>query len=122
MEAWIHKKTLLIENLLSMTSQLIDSVGTEDWDQFDAHLRRRAQLFSELQKLDTQFGGHPSGEEGKWLKQLQALDEMGKVLEDRMLSKKVETIQGIQASRDQKLEWVRENLLNQRGNRVELKA
>jgi hypothetical protein len=122
MEAWIHKKSLVIENLIAVTSSLIRSVDAEDWTQFDISLRRRAQLFSELQQLDLQFGSVPSGEEGKWLKQLKLLDDMGTSLQGHMMQKKLESSREINATRDERVQWINDNLLTGRGHHIEVKA
>lgn len=122
MEAWIHKKSLVIENLFSVTANLIESVEAEDWSQFDITLNRRSQLFSELQRIDQKFGTQICGEEAKWLNQLKQIDEMGRVLQSKMFEKKDSSKEALKRARHEKVEWVRENMLQAQGNSLEIKG
>jgi hypothetical protein len=116
MEAFIHSKGDTIQNLLNVTSSLLNEIDSGNLDQIDYGLSERARLFSQLVQLDKDSSAKATELDEKWMQQLQSLKEMDAVLMQKLENQLNDTKRAMRVENQAKENLLRTEMVDRKGS------
>ncbi|PIR21986.1 MAG: hypothetical protein COV44_10360 [Deltaproteobacteria bacterium CG11_big_fil_rev_8_21_14_0_20_45_16] len=118
MEAIVKKKSALIEDLLSLTHNLIVEIDSGDPQPVDDKLKQRALILRELERVDRKIGTRSTTDDQRWMNQLEKVIEMDFQLKLRLelMMKDAET--QLRKDRRIKTDLLEEFMLGSKGNKI----
>jgi hypothetical protein len=118
MDVWLTKKNVLIENLFSSTTELLNVCRAANWDALDKCIADRAHLLDQIVACDKKVETTPTVLQEKWKSLLSTVkkhdEEICKILEKNSQQVGRQLIQ----LHDRKIETIRELDLDPRGNQL----
>jgi len=118
MEAIVKKKSALIEDLLSLTHNLIVEIDSGDSQPVDDKLKQRARLLGELERVDQKIGARSTSDDQRWINQLQKVIEMDFQLKSKLELMMKDTETKLKRDRRVKTDLLEEFMLGSKGNKI----
>lgn len=122
MEAIVDKKSKTIDQLIGLSTQMIESLSKGKMDDVDLYLQNRASLFSDLEYFDDLIKDRPTQKDQAWIKQLQWIQSKDKEIQASLELELSQITQELRQGHREKIHLMSQEMLEAKGNRLETKA